>query len=114
MAACLRKVLAYEKKKADAVSELGSKPAQEILQEQLEKESVSFKGCSVKSMFYLIDKGVPVIALKDGNSAILLIGYDAQTVTYVEPTSGSIFSSSIDKVNEMLSGSGRTFIGYVR
>jgi len=114
LAACLRKVLAYEKKKADAVSELGSKPAQEILQEQLGKESVSFKGCSVKSMFYLIDKGVPIIALKDGSSAILLIGYDAQTVTYVEPTSGSIFSSNIDKVNEMLSGSGRTFIGYVR
>ena len=114
LTACIRKVLQYEGKKGDLVSELGTKSVQEFLTEQLETEAIRFGGCSVKTMFYLIDKGVPIIAMKDGSNAILLIGYDAKTVTYVEPSSASIFTSSIEKVDEMLAGSGRTFIGYVR
>lgn len=112
--ACVRKVLAYEGKSADVVSELSNSSVEDVMEKYLETEVIRFRGCSSKDMFYLIDKGVPVIALKDGSSAILLIGYDAKTVTYVEPSSGSIFTSTIEKVDEMLSGSGKTFIGYVR
>lgn len=113
-AACARKVLAYEGKRVDVATELGTLSVEEILGKHLETEVIRFRGCSSKDMFYLIDKGVPVIALKDGSSAILLIGYDAKTVTYVEPSSGSIFTSAIEKVDDMLSGSGKTFIAYVR
>lgn len=114
LAACLRKVLSYEGKKADAVSQLETKSAEQILSEQLGTEVIRFHDCSAKDMFYLIDTGVPVIALKNSSSAILLIGYDAKTVTYVEPSSGSIFTSAIEKVDEMLAGSAHTFIGYVK
>lgn len=114
LAACVRKVLSYEGKKVDVVSEMASKSIEEILSGHLETEVIRFSGCSVKDMFYLIDKGVPVIAMKNSSSAILLIGYDAKTVTYVEPSSGSIFTSTIEKVNQMLEGSANTFIGYVR
>ena len=96
------------------MAELATSSAEEILETYLGTEVIRFRGCSSKDMFYLIDKGVPVIALKDGSSAILLIGYDAKTVTYVEPSSGSVFTSAIEKVDEMLAGSGKTFIAYVR
>ena len=64
-------------------------------------------------MFYLIDKGTPVIALLDSSNAVMLIGYDALSVTYVE-VNGGIRSCSIDKMNQMTSGSGHTYIGYVK
>lgn len=114
LAACVRKVLAYEGKSADVASELSNSSVEAVMEKYLEKEVIRFRGCSSKDMFYLIDKGVPVIALKDGSSAILLIGYDAKTVTYVEPSSGSIFTSAIEKVDGMLAGSGKIFIAYVR
>ena len=114
LAACLKKVLSYEGKKSDAAAELASKSSEQILAEQLETEVIRFRGCSVKAMFYLIDKGVPVIALKDSANAILLVGYDAKTVTYVDPGSGSAYTSAIEKVDEMLAGSGNTFIGYIK
>ena len=114
LAACVRRVLTYEGKPMDAMTELSTKTPEQVLGEQLNAEVVRFHNCSSKDMFYLIDKGNPVIALKNGTSAILLIGYDAKTVTYVEPSSGSIFTSAIEKVDEMVSGSSRTFIGYVR
>lgn len=114
LAACVRKVLAYEGKSIDVVTELQSKSPEQVLSEQLETEAVRFRGCSVKDMFYLIDKGVPVIGLKDSTNAILLIGYDAKTATYIDPTNGGTYASSIEKLDEMLKGSGNTYIGYVR
>ena len=114
LAACVRKVLGYEGKSIDVVNELQSKTPEQILSEQLETEAVRFRGCSVKDMFYLIDKGVPVIGLKDSTNAILFVGYDAKTATYIDPTNGGTYASSIEKLDEMLRGSGNTYIGYVR
>lgn len=114
LAACVRKVLAYEKESVDVVSELTSKTAEQILSEQLKTEAVRFRGCSVKDMFYLIDKGVPVIGLKNSTNAVLFVGYDAKTATYIDPTNGGTYTSSIEKVNEMLRGSGNVFIGYTK
>jgi len=112
--ACIREVLEYEGKSADVVSEINTKSPEQIIGEHIGGEGIRFRGCSAKDMCYLIDKGIPVIAMKDSKSAFLLIGYDAKTLTYVDPASGSIKSSSIEKVNEMTAGSGHTFIGYVK
>lgn len=114
LAACVRKVLAYEGKNTDAAGELQNKTAEQVLSEHLGTEAVRFRGCSVKDMFYLIDKGVPVIALQDSTDAVLLVGYDAKTVTYIDPSNGGNYTSSIEKFNKMLDGSGGTFVGYVR
>ena len=111
---CIREVLEYEGKNVDVVSEINTKSPEQIIGEHVGGEGIRFGGCSAKDMCYLIDKGVPVIAMKDSKSAILLIGYDAKTLTYVDPASGSIKSSTIEKVNEMTEGSGHTFIGYVK
>ena len=110
----VRTILAYEGKKTDAAAELGSKTVLEILREQLKTEAVQFRATSVQDMRYLIDKGVPVLALKDASNAILLIGYDARTITYVDLATGTVLTGSFDRVNELLAGSGRTFIGYVK
>lgn len=112
--ACVRKVLGYERKSADAVAELQFKTPEQVLSEQIGTEAIRMRGCSVKDMFYLIDKGVPVIGLKNSTNAILFIGYDAKTATYIDPTNGGTYASSIEKLDEMLKGSGNTYIGYVR
>lgn len=114
LSACVRKVFGYEGKSVNVVAELSSKTPEQVISEQLETEAVRFRGCSVKDMFYLIDKGVPVIGLKDSTNAVLFVGYDAKTATYIDPTDGGTYASSIEKLDEMLKGSGNTYIGYVR
>lgn len=114
LAACVRKVIGYEGKSADVAAELQSKTPEQVITEQLGKEAIRFIGCSVKDMFYLIDKGVPIIGLKDNSNAILIVGYDAKTATYIDPTNGGTYASSIEKIDEMLKGSGNAYIGYVR
>lgn len=114
LAACIRTVLAYEDKQVDVQSELQSKTAVQILNENLEGEAILFKNCSSKDMFYLIDKGIPVIAMTDSSNAIVLIGYDAVSVTYVDPNVGAIRIRDIEVVDEMTEASGKTFLAYVK
>ena len=112
--ACVRRVLSYEGKVMTIESGLDVKGAEKLLSEQLQAEVIRFQGCSVKDTFYLMDKGVPVVAMKNSRAAVLLVGYDATTVTYIDPASGSISTATIEKANEMLSASGQTLIGYIR
>lgn len=114
LSACVRKVLSYEKANAEAVSELGTKSPEQVLSEQLGKEAIRFHGCSVKNMRYLMDKGVAVIALKSSDYGYVLIGYDAKTITYIDPKEGGIYTASIEKMDEMLKTNGNSFIGYVK
>lgn len=114
LAASIRAVLAYEGASVDASSELQTKTVLEVLDANCGGEAVRFQGCSAADMRYLIDKGTPVIAMTGGSGAIVLIGYDAKTVTYIDPSSGGIRSGSIEAVDAMTSGSGNTFLGYVK
>ena len=114
LAASIREVLAYEGKEVAAAAELEEKSAFEILDENADGEAVQLQDCSSKDVFYLIDKGVPVIAMTDNSNAIVLIGYDARTVTYIDPSSGSIKNRTIEVVDKMTNASGNTFLVYVK
>lgn len=114
LAACVRKILSYEKADADISAVWGSQSVEQILSERSEAEAIRFRGSSAKDMCYLIDKGTPVIAMKDNSKAVLLIGYDAKTVTYIDPSNGGVYTSTFEKVKEMTAGSGNTYIGYVK
>lgn len=112
--ACVRRVLSYEGTVLNIEPGLDVKGAEKLLSEKLQAEVIRFQGCSVKDVFYLMDKGVAVIAMKNSRGAVLLLGYDAKTVTYADPTNGAISTVTIEKANEMLSESGQTLIGYIR
>ena len=114
LAASVRAVLTYEDVSIDAATEMQSKSALQILDEFSGGEAVRFKGGSSADMRYLIDKGVPVIAMTGSDSAIVLVGYDAQTITYIDPSDGGIRSRTFAVVDELTSGGGHTFLGYAR
>ena len=114
LAACIRAVLAYEGESVDVASELASKTSLEVLDTYCGGEAVQFKDCSTADMRYLIDKGIPVIALTGNDSAVVLVGYDAKTVTYIDPMSGGAKTRNFSAVDAMMSGSGNTFFAYVK
>ncbi len=114
LAASVRAVLAYEGTDVDAKAELNTKTVLELLQEYSGGEGIRLQGCAVQELCYLIDKGVPVIAQTGKDSAIVLVGYDAKTITYVDPASGSIRSKSMNEIDKMVRESGATFYAYTR
>lgn len=115
LAACIRQVLAYEGKNVDVNAELqaGKSPIA-VLGEHSGGEALDLTGCTAEEMLYIIGKGTPVIAMTDSSNAVLLIGYDTKTVTYIDPRDGREKTSTMEAIDEMVAGSGHTFIGYVK
>lgn len=82
--------------------------------EQYDAKRINLSGCTLSQILYIINKGLPVIAMTDSSHAILLTGYSTDSVTYIDPDSGAENTVSIDDMNAIAAGSGNTFIGYVR
>ena len=114
LSACIRAVLAYEGESVDVAAEMASKTSLEVLDAYCGGEAVRLKDWSTADMRYLIDNGTPVIALTGSDSAIVLVGYDAKTVTYIDPADGGTRTKNFSAVDAMMSGSGNTFLGYVK
>ena len=75
---------------------------------------VDLTGCSLEQVLYIINKGLPVIAMTDANHAILLTGYSMTDITYIDPDTASQNTVSIEQMSAMIAGSGNTFIGYMK
>ncbi len=113
--ACLRHILNYEGAEDMDLSEASDiNNVIALLNDYPGLTGVNLTGCSIKELCHLVGKGAPVIALTDSSSGVLLIGYDAQTVTYADPVSGSIKSCTFEKMEEMTGGSGNVYIGYIK
>ena len=75
---------------------------------------VDLTGCSIEQVLYIINKGLPVIAMTDANHAILLTGYSMTDITYIDPDTASEYTVSMEQMTAMVAGSGNTFIGYMK
>jgi hypothetical protein len=112
--ACLRAVLSFAGQDVDVEAELESQSVEQLLTAYSGGEGVRMKGCSAADVRYLIDKGVPVIALTGNQEAVLLVGYDAVSVTYIEPQSGAVRMKNFESMDEWMRSSGSTFFAYVK
>ena len=77
-------------------------------------KKVDLTGCSLDQILYVINKGLPVIAMTDASHAILLTGYTMTDITYIDPDTGSEHTVGMEQMSAMAAGSGNTFIGYLQ
>lgn len=75
---------------------------------------IDLTGCTLDQVLYIINKGMPVITMTDPGHAILLTGYDYDTVTYMDPDNGQQLTLATGQMDAVVTGGGNTFIGYVR
>lgn len=115
LTACLRQMIAYTGKNVDVAGEMANgKSVVEILNTHSGGEALDLTGCTIEELFYIIGKGTPVIAMTGGDSAILLVGYDNTTVTYINPETGKKPTESIEAVEKMVKGGHGILIGYAK
>lgn len=89
----------------------------EVCEEQMKQygaKRVNLTGCSLSQVLYVINQGLPIIAMTNSDHAILLTGYSTMNITYIDPDSGEEKTAGINDMEAMVSGSGNTFIGFVK
>lgn len=115
LAGCIRKTIEWEVGTADVTAELAAgKSPLDILGEYTGGEALDLTGCTVEEILYIIGKGTPVIALMNHTNAIMLVGYGNSLVTYMDPATGVKESVPLETIDEVVAGSGHTFLGYVK
>ena len=82
--------------------------------EQYNAHQVDLTGCTLDQVLYVINKGCPMIAMTDSGHAILLTGYTRTDITYIDPETGEEETVSVNDMEDMVSGSGNAFIGYIQ
>jgi hypothetical protein len=112
---CVRKIAEYVGETVDTTSKIrNGESTIDILSEITNGEGLDLSGCQVEEVFYLVSKGYPVIGMFDADKAVLIIEYGKNSVTYLDPQSGGRNRVSIQEMNDLLSGSENTLIGYVQ
>lgn len=109
--ACLRILLRYEG--VTDADRKGLSPL-EVLSKYSGGEALDLTGCEVENLRYMIGKGNPVIAMEGSSDAVLLIGYQANTIIYMDPADGKVKTNSMKAINKMTEASGHTYLGYVK
>ena len=113
--ACLRQILAYEEQSVDVKAELAAgKTVMEVLNKYSGGEAVDLSGCTLEQLCYIVGQGTPVIAMTGSDSAILLVGYDQNTFTYIDPATGKKPTVKMKDVEKMTEESQEAFFGYVK
>ena len=82
--------------------------------EQYGAQQMDLSGCTLTQILYVVNQGMPVIAVLEGQHAVLVTGYGLDTVTYVDPDSGRERTVSQSEMGRMVAASGNTFIGFVK
>ena len=78
-----------------------------------DQKALELTGCTTEQTLYLINKGTPVIGVRNGESAVILTGYDETHVTYIDASSGESKTVTQDEMDQMMAGSGNAYIGYL-
>ncbi len=111
---CLEEMLNYAGVYVDVNALLtGGATAMELLRDNLEAQVVDLSGCSLDAALYFVNRGVPVFAMKDGQNAVLIVGYDTFNTILFDPATGETGYMGLMDSTAMFEEAGNTFVSYI-
>ena len=115
LVAALRVLTAQEGKQLPEAAkdlESGLDPMEIIDEALYEGAALNLYGCSLSEMLYFVNLSHPVIAVTGDRSAVVIIGYETNTVSLYFPVTGE--TRTMDNVSAVsfLGRSGNSFISY--
>lgn len=113
-ALCVNEMLKVQGVSLDARTMLSGKTVFSVLQENLDGATVlDLTGCSMKTVYYYVSCGIPVLAMVEDGESVLITGYDSSNTTIYNPKEGTN-----DKYGDIISAewfqnNGNRFITYI-
>lgn len=116
LAVCLDTMLAYEGiiRNSEYMLSKGDS-VMSILQESMENARVlDLKGCTLDAMLYYVNKDIPVLAMMEDGTAVLIIGFNEKNTVVMNPETGTVYKVGMNDSTEWFEKNGNRFITYVR
>lgn len=116
LAVCLESMLAYEGVIRNTESLLSQgKTAYAVLEENLNGVKIlDLEGCSLDSVLYYVNQDIPVLAILQNGSAVLVVGFNEYNVVLMNPQNGEVKKMGKNDATAWFAENGNCFITYVR
>lgn len=76
-------------------------------------EILDLSGCSLDAVLYYVNRDIPVMAILNDRSAVLIVGYNELNTVLMDPTTGTIYKKGIIDSTEWFNSNGNQFITYI-
>lgn len=73
---------------------------------------LNLSGCTMDMMLYYINLDIPVLAVLNDGSALLIIGFNEQNIVVMDPNSGTIYKIGMNDSRQMFEENGNKFMTY--
>lgn len=116
LAVCLDTMLRYEgiSRSTEGMLNRGDSVLS-ILESNLQECTIlDLTGCSLDAVLYYVNQDIPVLALLDDGSAVLIVGFNELNIVVMDPTTGTLYKKGMNDSTEWLNSNGNRFITYVR
>lgn len=116
LAVCLDTILAYEGivRNSEYMLRRGDSVLT-ILKESLEdKQILDLTGCTLDSVLYYVNKDIPVLAMMEDGSAVLIIGFNEKNTVIMNPETGTVYKVGMNDSTAWFEQNGNRFITYIK
>lgn len=116
LAACIDEMLAFEGITTNSRILLNQgKNAYQILEQFMDTGTVlNLNGCSLDAVLYYVNMDIPVLAIQQDNSAVLITGFNESQIVVYDPSAGELRKEGITEMDNTFRSSGYRFITYVK
>lgn len=86
----------------------------EVLESTL-KDSVvlDLTGCTVEEIIFYVSQGNPVFAMTGSDSAVLVVGYTSNSISYYDPQTREISTINREEADDWFAGAGNIFFSFL-
>lgn len=86
-----------------------------VLQDNMPEdcEILDLSGCSLDAVLYYVNRDIPVMAILNDRSAVLIIGFNELNTVIMDPATGTIYKKGINDSTDWFNSNGNQFITYI-
>ena len=106
-------VQAGENVQVHTLLESGETPISILSKTLKDYDILDLTGATMNQVLYYVSQGVPVYALTGVDTAVLIIGYDASSITYFDPMTSSNSKMGLTEASEYFESFGNVFVSYI-
>lgn len=86
-----------------------------VLEDNLpDAQVLDLTGCTLESVLYYVDKDIPVLALMQDNTAVLIIGFNELNTVIMDPITGMIYKKGMNDSKAWFEENGNSFVTYIK
>ena len=69
-------------------------------------EILDLSGCSLDAVLYYVNRDIPVMAILNDRSAVLIVGFNELNTVIMDPSTGTIYKKGINDSTDWFNANG--------